>query len=86
MVTVCCFQCDPRLATYAISVVSFLVSLKLVFVMLNSLLLNNSGIIIHFKHFGIESVLIVSLDEEHRLVAEDDGIKFYSKVNQFSML
>ncbi|ODM99439.1 hypothetical protein Ocin01_07250 [Orchesella cincta] len=53
MVFICCFQCDPRLATYIISILSFL-------------------------HFSVESVLLVTLDEDHRLVEEDDGIKFYT--------
>jgi len=53
MVAICCCQCDPRLATYAIAFLSFL-------------------------HFGIQSILIMRLDDEHAFVAEDDGIKFYT--------
>ncbi|CAL8101322.1 unnamed protein product [Orchesella dallaii] len=30
------------------------------------------------QHFSVESVLLVTLDEDHRLVAEEDGIKFYT--------
>lgn len=31
------------------------------------------------QHFTVETILLAQLDTEHRLVAEDDGIKFISK-------
>lgn len=32
-----------------------------------------------FQNFTVESILLANLDTEHRLVAEEEGIKFYSK-------